>query len=409
MAKRSEVFVPIGLVLTLGCGLLHAQPAGREGLKADVPRGQNEVQPAPPVLIEPRSLAGMNLDYTRGAKLGEVFQDLSKHSGVSIILHASVAAQEFSTSADLRAMSFQRALDTLLLQNNLFYKVLDPNSIMVFKKTPQNLQEFENKSIKTFYLSNAEVEVVRSTFNSLMPQLRVFIDKRLNAVTIQGNPSELANAQQVVNNLDRTRGEVRLQMELIEVGQKASVAAGLLSMIGTTPSRDTKAVAPDQALAKVMQDGDGKLLASPTMRVVSGETSEIRIGGKPALIPEATGAKTTKSASTGRPGGTGQAPQSEGLGVRIKVKPRLHPDHEITLELEYESTEPLHADDPGRSSLRERVIRTTVRLKDGEIAVFGGLLLDEERESAAGGAGGGKEKKDRVLLVKAMAERWGDQ
>jgi general secretion pathway protein D len=286
---------------------------------------------------------------------------------------------------------------------------MDPNSIMVFKKTPQNLQEYENKSIKTFYLSNAEVEVVRSTFNSLMPQLRLFIDKRLNAVTIQSNASDLANAQQVVNNLDRARGEVRLQMELVEVGQKASVAAGLLPMIGTTSNPDAKAVAPERALAKVIKDGDGKRLASSTMRVVSGETAEVRIGRKPGLTPAVTGAKTTKNASTGKPEGTGPASQSDDLGVRIKVKPRLHPDHEITLELEYASTDPLNADEPGRASLSERVIKTTVRLKDGETEVFGGLLLDGERDSGPGGTSGGKEKKDRVLVVKAVAVRWGEQ
>ena len=45
----------------------------------------------PPVLNEPKSLSGMNLDFTGGAKLGEVFLNLSKQSGVSIILHASAS------------------------------------------------------------------------------------------------------------------------------------------------------------------------------------------------------------------------------------------------------------------------------------------------------------------------------
>ena len=76
-----------------------------------------------------------------------------------------------------------------MLQSDLFYKVMDPNTIMVFKKTPQNLQEYENKLIQTFYLSNAEVDNVRQIFNALMPQMRVFIDKRLNAITVLAKPT----------------------------------------------------------------------------------------------------------------------------------------------------------------------------------------------------------------------------
>jgi general secretion pathway protein D len=351
----------------------------------------------------------MNLDFTHGAKLGEVFLNLSKQSGVSIILHTSVSAQETSTCADLRGMSFQRALDTLLLQNDLFYKVMDPISIMVFKKTPQNLQEFETRLIKTFYLANADVDGVRQNFNALMPQLRVFIDKRLNAVTISATPGELAKAQQIVNNLDRGRGEVRLQMEIIEVAQKASVAAGLLQMVETPPSQDAKAVATVEALARVMQDGDSKLLASPDVRVLSGETAEVRIGRKLALNQADGGAKTTRNVATAKADDPRHAPSRDDLGERIKVRPRLHPDHEITLEMEYEVTDPLKPSEPGHPSLSERIIKTSVRIKDGETLVFGGLLEDEKRDRGAGGASGGKEKKDRLLVVKAVVVRWGEQ
>jgi general secretion pathway protein D len=391
MTRLSAVYAPIGLALTLGLGSLHAQ--------ANVQQGQPEAQPAPPVLTEPKPLAGLNLDFTRGAKLGEVFQTLGKQAGVSIVLHAAVAAQETTTSADLRGMNFQRALDTLMLQNDLFYKVMDASSIMVFKKTPQNLQDFETKLIKTFYLANAEVDVIRQTVNALMPQLRVFIDKRLNAVTVSGNPGDLAKAQQIVGNLDRGRGEVRLQMEIIEVSQKASVAAGLLPMVGAPPSQDANAITPDRALAKVMQDGDSKLLASPDVRVIAGEAAEVKIGRKLALAQAGSSVKTT---SAGKAEDTWQASQRDDLGVKVKVRPRLHPNHELTLEVEYAITDPLKPGEPGRPGLSERIIKTSVQMKDGETMVFGGLLEDE-------GTTGGKEKKDRLLVIKAVVVRWGEQ
>jgi len=373
---RALFLIPI--LATSSFAILHAQPSGQDGREA-----------APPVLNEPRPLAGMNLDFTRGAKLGEVFLNLGKQSGVSIILHTSVSGQEVSTFADLRGMGFQRALDTLMLQNDLFYKVMDPGSIMVFKRTPQNLQDFETKLIKTFFLANADVDSVRQHFNALMPQLRVFIDKRLSAVTLSGTPSELAKAQQIVTNLDRGRGEVRLQMEILDVAQKASLAAGLTQGIATPPGQDANA--PDGALARVMKDGDTRLLASPDVRVISGETAEVRIGRTLGLNQADGGAKTPRNDAPG------QAVQSVDLGVRVKVRPKLHANHEITLDIEYEIHDPLK---PGEPGLGERVIKTSVRVKDGETLVLGGLLEDDK---------GGKDKKDRLLVVKPTVVRWGEQ
>ena len=402
MTHKVGMLASISLVSTLCFGPLVARPDGHEQRQADVPPALGA---APPVLNEPKSLSGMNLDFTGGAKLGEVFLNLSKQSGVSIILHASASGHETATSADLRGMNFQRALDTLMLQNDLFYKVLDPTAIMVFKKTPQNLQEFETKFIKTFNLVHADVENVRMTLSSVMPQVRLFHDRRLNAITLLATPGDLAKAQQVVNNMDRSRGEVRLQMELVDVSQKASVAAGLLGRVETPANT----VDPDRALARVMQDADSKLLASPEVRVVSGEYAEVRIGRKPGLTQTGGEARTTLDVATGKTESTWQMPPRDDLGVRIRVKPRLHPNHEITLEVEYEITDPLKAGEPGRPRISERVIKTSVRIKDGQTSVFGGLLKDEKCESAPERARGGKEQRDRLLAVKAVVVRWDEQ
>jgi len=390
MTRKSALYTPLALALVLGFGPLPAQSPSQEGREAEVPKGQAETQVMPPVLTEPKTLAGMNLDFTSGAKLGEIFQDLSKHSGVSILLHASVPGQALSTSADLRGMNFQRVLDALMLQNDLFYKVMDSSSIMVFRKTPQNLQDFETRIVKTLYLANADGDSVRQNLNALMPQIRVFVDKRLSAITVSCTLPELAKVQQLVSSLDLAKGEVSLQMELLEVPQMPSAAAPL--------PKDGTATSVDDALARVRQAGDCKLLASPGVRVVAGETAEIRIGRKYASQPMGKGPKT---APTEKPG----AVQSDDLGVTLKVRPRLHADHEITLELDFASTDPLTVKEPGRPNLSEHVLKTMVRVKDGETVAVGHLPVDEQSDSLPGSTTGGKAKKERILVVKAVLVR----
>ena len=258
--------------------------------------------------INPRSLEGMDLNFTRKTSLKEILQQLSKNSGVNIVLHQSAAQQDQQVSVDLRGLPFQRVLDTLMLQSDLFYKVIDPNTIMVFKKTPQNLQEYENKLIRTFYLSNAEVDNVRQIFNALMPQLRVFVDKRLNAMTVLAKPTDLAIAQRIVSQLDKAKAEVMIYLELLEVAETDTESLGLLPVITPSDTAGTYSVGatasggasnlnqttgslriskstinflfPSLRLDMLKESGATKLLANPNVRVVSGETGEVNIGDK---------------------------------------------------------------------------------------------------------------------------------
>ncbi len=158
------------------------------------------------VQLNPRSIDGIDLNFSRKTSLREIFATLSKASGVNIIAHSSY--QDQSVSIDLRGLPFQRVLDTLMLQNDLFYKVLDKNTIMVFKSSPQNREAYENQIIKTYYLSNADPNELRSTLTTLNSQLRVFTDKRTNAIIVKAKPLELAIVDQVIRTLDKAKAEV---------------------------------------------------------------------------------------------------------------------------------------------------------------------------------------------------------
>ena len=393
-----------------------AQAEAEESVDAARIRGE-AVNPLP---INPRSLEGMDLNFTRKTSLKEIFQQLSKNSGVNIVLHSSVSAQDQQISVDLRGLTFQRVLDTLMLQSDLFYKVMDPNSIMVFKKTPQNLNEYENKLIRTFYLSNAEVENVRQIFNALMPQLRVFIDKRLNAITVMAKASDLNIAQRIVNQLDKAKAEVMIYLELLEVSENDSENLGLLPVTGTDAtttsgtyslgvtttslnssgqnaqsslsinSSSLQYLLPSLRLDMLKQTGKSKLLADPNVRVISGETGEVNIGDKISTTQSSIGTPTTStssSSSSTTTTGTLTAQTSysyQDVGVKIKVKPRVHFNGDITIDLESEITTQKAGGDPGRPNLSQRVIKTSARLRDGETAIFGGLLKEDEQKNLQG-------------------------
>jgi len=404
--------------------LVRAQERRRAQVEAedsiDAERIQAGARPALP--INPRSLEGMDLNFNRKTSLKEIFQQLSKNSGVNIILHSSAAAQDVQISVDLRGLTFQRVLDTLMLQSDLFYKVMDPNTIMVFKKTPQNQTEYENKLIQTFYLSNAEVENVRQIFNALMPQLKVFTDKRLNAITVMAKPTDLTIAKRIVSQLDKAKAEVMIYLELLEMAETTTEKVGLLPVTSASDTSGTYAIGatissnatngtvntlsgslslsgqtidylvPSLRLDMAKTSGETKLIANPNIRVVSGETGEVNIGDKISTTQSSIGTtSSTSSSSTSTSSSTGSgtlATQTsysyEDVGVKIKVKPRVHFNGDITIDLESEVKTQKGTGDAGRPDLSQRVIKTSARLRDGETVIFGGLLKEDDAKNLQG-------------------------
>ena len=366
------------------------------------------------VQLNPRSIDGIDLNFSRKTSLREIFATLSRASGVNIISHTSF--QDQTISIDLRGLPFQRVLDTLMLQNDLFYKVIDKNTIMVFKSSPQNREQFENQIIKTYYLSHADPNELRSTLTTINNQLKVFTDKRTNAIIVKAKPLELSIVDQVIRSLDKPKAEVMIYLELMEVTENSLEQVGLLPVLNATDTSgtyrlgattvnntsgmntnsgftkihtaDIRVLFPNLALDFLKSNGDARLVASPNVRVLSGEVGEVNIGEKISTTQSQLSIPTTGTTGTSASsllGGVGQTSFSyEDVGVKIKVEPRVNNNGEITLKIESLVTTLKSGSTPGRPDLGKREIKTIARLRDGETAIFGGLLKDEEQKSLQG-------------------------
>jgi len=74
----------------------------------------------------------------------------------------------------------------------------------------------------------------------------------------------------------------------------------------------------------------------------------------------------------------------EDVGVKITVEPRVHFNDDITIKIESDVKTLKSGSTAGRPDLGQRIIKTWARLRDGETAVFAGLLKEEEQKSLQG-------------------------
>ena len=65
-------------------------------------------------------------------------------------------------------MNFQNALETLMRQENHFYKIIDEKTILIAADTPANRKTYEDLVLRTFYLSNGDITDVSNALRNLV-------------------------------------------------------------------------------------------------------------------------------------------------------------------------------------------------------------------------------------------------
>jgi general secretion pathway protein D len=87
-------------------------------------------------------------------------------------------------------------------------------------------------------------------------------------------------------------------------------------------------------------------------------------------------------------GGIAQQPitsfQYENIGVNIDITPRIHLDNDVTLALTISVSSISGTGFGGLPTIGNRLIKTQIRLKDGETNMLAGLIRDDERRVRRG-------------------------
>jgi len=354
-----------------------------------------DAPPQPPVL-NPRSKAPISLEFPRAVSIFDIYRALGKAFGINVLFDPQLKDQELAI--ELRDVTAQIALETLMRAAGHFYKVIDEHTILIAADTQQNRKTYEDLVIQTFFLSNAEVKDVLTLLRSLIGAKNVATNEQLNAVTIRDTADRVKVAQRIIEGIDKSRSEVVIDVELIEVNTTKLRDLGLsLSNYQVTQSLDLGENAkirfsdlsnltreswvltiPSIIYDFVKSNSDAQLLAKPQVRISEGEKGKVHIGDR-VPIP------VTSFNSSNTVGGN-IVPitsfQYQDVGIKLDLEPRVHHNKEITLKLQIEISQISGYADAGGGQrqpiIGTRTIESTIRLKDGETNFLAGLIRTDE-------------------------------
>jgi len=351
---------------------------------------------AQPPTLNPRSQERISLDFPQPQSLFAIYQALGKAFGINILFDPQLRDQDMAI--ELRNVTAQSALETLMRAAGHFYKVIDEQTILIAQDTQQNRRNYEDLVIQTFYLSNAEVKDAVQLLRSLISSRNIATNEQLNAVTIRDTADKVKIAQRIIETVDKARSEVVIDIELIEVDSSKLRQLGV-SLDSYQVSQkldlgeDAQIRLPDLrnltqnswvfTIPTILYDflktnTDFQLLAKPQVRITDGEKAKVRLGDQ-VPIP------VTTFNSSNTVGGN-IVPitsfQYKDVGINIDLEPRVHHNKEISLKLQVEVSQVTGKVDAGGGQTQpiigQRTIESTIRLKDGETNFLAGLIRSDE-------------------------------
>lgn len=120
----------------------------------------------------------------------------------------------------------------------------------------------------------------------------------------------------------------------------------------------------------LITDGKAKILSQPNITTLNGKEAVINIGGS---VPVPTVATTNSTVTT--------SIQYKNAGIILRYTPRASNDGYITADVHTEVSSPLYVESLKAYRFQERSADTTVRLRNNETMVIGGLIGEEETKS----------------------------
>ena len=283
----------------------------------------------------------------------------------------------------------------------------------------------QDGSARVIYLKHSDAEKVAETLKGLVTvagtgkdskgqqKANILADKDMNALVIKASPSDMAEIEEVIRQLDIRRAQVLIESIVVEVQGNVGDDLGIqwalggfgdipavgtnFSNVGLSTSQVLSAIANESTdislgngfTGGVGAEGDNftwgaliqaleavtnsNLLSTPSIMTLDNQEAEIIVGQN---VPFVTGSSTTSGDGTANPF---QTIERQDIGVTLKVVPKITDGGVVMLDVEQEVESVSESSVSGATDIvtDKRTLKTSVLVDNGQTIVLGGLISDE--------------------------------
>jgi general secretion pathway protein D len=357
-----------------------------------------------------------NKDFDLRGDSKSLFEGVAKAYGLDCVFDGDYQPTS-SFRFLLKDVDYRTALRGLEAATGSFIVPISPKVFLVAKDTPQKRAEVEPRVAVAVELPLAntpqDFNIMVTAVQQSLGLEKVAFDAHSNVVVFRDIESKVLAARALFQELLRARGQVMVDIKLMEVSRNDVITYGLdlPTMFSLTPLSNWFNNLAGQTFAQnvigILKFGGGKtaigigITAPSLVAQLSKSTTKIVVDtqvrsdeGLPATLhvgqryPILTSGYFGPASFSG-PGAYTPPPSFsfEDLGLTLKLTPSLHSMQDISIGIEAEYKLLTGQALSGIPIISNRSLKSTIGMKMGEWALVAGLLDAEQARSLAGIAG----------------------
>ena len=411
--------------------------ATRDKMNAQTPAPENAprtsdeaLQLAAPIQLKPISNEPLTLHMVEDSRV--VYQAVGKAAGINVLFDPQYSSKRIQV--DLNNVTLNDALRIVATVSNTFWRPITSNTIFVAENSRSKHTELDQQAVETFYLHNISQQndftEIQTVLRNLFSQgARINGVASENAIVMRATPDELLLARKLIEDLDKAKPEVVIDVAVLEVSrdllrnigvqlpQTASINfqpsnANLNSSSSSTSTTSTTTNATSTTTSSItlnslahlnstnfavtigqaavdllLTDTRSRIIQNPQIRASDGQEAQLKIGER---IPIATGSYQTGAATAIVSSLVNTQFQYIDVGVNMDMKPTVHFDRDVSMKFKIEVSATNGNSNIGGITepiITQRVIDQTIRLKDGEPNLLGGIVQHQTTWAISGTPG----------------------
>jgi type II secretory pathway component GspD/PulD (secretin) len=158
-----------------------------------------------------------------------VYEQLAEQYGVKASFDPDLTGRSVHLHVD--NVDFHTAVSILMAQTATFWRPLNPTLMFVAADTPDKRRQYDLEAEQTFPLASAagpeDASDMLRVLRDITGATRIAVDAHSRTITMRDTPEKLALAGEIIHQLDRARGEVMLEIELLEVDRNKARQLGI--------------------------------------------------------------------------------------------------------------------------------------------------------------------------------------
>ncbi len=250
---------------------------------------------------------------------------------------------------------------------------------------PQPTFDSFNSDLLVLRLKYLKADQVKSLLNLIVGEDKIRVELVNNSIIIMANEFERQDIHKLMSQIDIPPIQVMFEAEAVEISRNdlknIGINWGISNVLPGEPINDGSVFRiglgipnhPEYGvnlvgtIHRLIENRKGKLLASPRIAALNGTTAQILIGDKLAVEASSVNGSITTTTVT-----------YVDVGIKLEVTPFVNDDGTITAHIKPEVSNKTDVTVHGNPNIRTRQAETTLRVKNGETIVLGGLMQKQE-------------------------------